>query len=137
MTSARREPRRGVAMLATGVVCAIGGAFLWLLAPPARADAPLSSFRVASGARGWRFFDEDATNGNQEGEVPEASANLANGPIGYALASVVWPGPLASNAGSLILVLQPTAPPQATVTAPPTRTLPPTLSSTGTTASTA
>ena len=121
MTSARHERRRGVAMLATGVVCAVGGAFLWLAAPPARADAPLSSFRVASGARGWRFFDEDATNGNQEGEVPEASANLANGPIGYGLASVVWPGPLASNAGSLILVLQPTAPPQVTALNNPIR----------------
>jgi len=121
VTSARRGGRRGLAMVAVGVICAIGGAFLWLLAPPARADAPLSSFSVASGARGWRLFDEDAANGNQEGEVPEASANLANGPIGYGLASVVWPGPLASNAGSLILVLQPTAPPQVTVLNNPIR----------------
>ena len=121
MTSARSGRRRGVAMVAVGVVCAIGGGLLWLLAPPARADAPLASFQVASGARGWRFFDEDATNGNQEGEVPESSANLANGPIGYALASVVWPGPLASNAGSLILVLQPTAPPQVTALNNPIR----------------
>ena len=48
---------------------------------------------------GRPFFDEDAANGNQEGEVPESSANLANGPVGYGLSSVVWPGPLASNAG--------------------------------------
>ena len=113
--------QRSSGLLAAGLVCAVAAGYLWLLAPRARADAPLSSFRVASGARGWRFFDEDATNGNQEGEVPESSANLANGPIGYGLASVVWPGPLASNAGSLILVLQPTAPPQVTVLNNPIR----------------
>src|SRR5438105_10497418 len=102
-------------MVAAGTACAMAGALLWLCGPPAHADATLSSFGLQSGARGWRWFDEDATNGNQEAEVPESSANLANGPVGYGLASVVWPGPLASNAGSLILVLQPTAPPQATM----------------------
>ena len=80
-------------------------------AAPARA-ATLFSFDFHSGGRGVRFFDVDAKNGNQDGDVPEASANLASGPVGYGLAAVAWPGPLASNAGSLILVLQPTAPPR-------------------------
>jgi hypothetical protein len=80
-------------------------------AAPARA-ATLFSFDFHSGGRGVRFFDIDAKNGNQDGDVPEASANLASGPVGYGLAAVAWPGPLASNAGSLILVLQPSAPPQ-------------------------
>jgi hypothetical protein len=117
----RRHRRPGAALLVAGLVCAMAGAFLWRFGPPAHAEASLSSFGLHSGARGWRFFDEDATNGNQEAEVPESSANLANGPVGYGLASVVWPGPLASNAGSLILVLQPTAPPQATVLNNPIR----------------
>jgi hypothetical protein len=108
-------------MIVAGLVCAMAGGLLWIFGPPAHADATLSSFGLQSGARGWRWFDEDATNGNQEAEVPESSANLANGPVGYGLASVVWPGPLASNAGSLVLVLQPSAPPQATVLNNPVR----------------
>jgi hypothetical protein len=79
-------------MLVAGLVCAMASAFLWRSGPAAHADATLSSFGLQSGARGWRFFMEDTANGNQEGEVPESSANLANGPVGYGLSSVVWPG---------------------------------------------
>jgi hypothetical protein len=117
----QRQRRRGAPLLMAGLASAMAGALLWIYGPLAHADATLSSFGLQSGARGWRLFDEDATNGNQEGEVPESSANLANGPVGYGLASVVWPGPLASNAGSLVLVLQPTAPPQVTVLNNPIR----------------
>ena len=113
--------RSGAGLVAAGLACATTAGFLWFLAPTAHADATFSSFGLEAGARGWRFFDEDATNGNQEGEVPESSATLANGPLGYGLSSVVWPGPLASNAGSLILVLQPTAPPQVTALNNPIR----------------
>lgn len=113
--------RRGAGLLAAGLACLIAAGSLWLLAPTAHADVTLSSFGLEAGARGWRFFDEDATNGNQEAEVPESSATLANGPVGYGLSSLVWPGPLASNAGSLILVVQPTAPPQVTALNNPIR----------------
>jgi len=113
--------RSGAGLLAAGLVCGMAAGLLWLIALPAHADAPLSSFGLEAGARGWRLFEEDATNGNEEAEVPESSATLANGPVGYGLSSLVWPGPLASNAGSLILVLQPTAPPQVTALNNPIR----------------
>jgi len=41
------------------------------------------------------------------GQVPETLATLSTGPVGYALASAAWPGPLLSNAGSLAGVLLP------------------------------
>ncbi|HZQ86342.1 MAG TPA: hypothetical protein VFA83_15950, partial [Acidimicrobiales bacterium] len=81
-------------------------------AAPARA-ATLFSFEFNAGGRGVRFYDVDAKNGDQEGEAPEASSSMASGPVGHALASVAWPGPIAGNAGTLILILRPDAPPQA------------------------
>jgi hypothetical protein len=108
-------------MLAGGLVCATMSAFMWRASSPAHAETTLSSFGFVAGARGWRFFDEDATNGNQEAEVPESSANLSNGPVGYGLSSLAWPGPLAANAGSLILVLRPDAPSQVTALNSPIR----------------
>jgi hypothetical protein len=116
-----RRLRRGVLILVAGVVCAMAGAFLWRTIPPAHAETKPSSFGLFSGARGWRFFDEDSTNGNQEAEVPESSANLSNGPVGYGLSSVLWPGPMASNAGTLVLVLRPDAPRQVTLLNDPLR----------------
>ena len=117
----RSRRRSGVALIAAGLVCASATMFTWRIGSPARADATLGSFDLLAGARGWRFFDEDATNGNQEAEVPESSADLTTGPVGYGLSSLAWPGPLAANAGTLILVLQPTAPPQTTMLNDPVR----------------
>ena len=94
---------------------------MWRASSPAHADTKFSSFDLVAAARGWRLFDEDATNGNQEAEVPESSATLGYGGVGYGLSSVAWPGPLAANAGSLILVLQPNAPSQVTVLNSPVR----------------
>lgn len=108
----RRHRRHGALLLALGMVCALTSAFLWRVSAPAHADPSFSSFDLQAGARGWRFYDEDSANGNQEGEVPESSTDLAQGPVGYGLSSVVWPGPTASNAGTLVLVLRPDAPPQ-------------------------
>jgi hypothetical protein len=106
-------------LLVSGLVCGTV-AFNGWRAAPAKA-ATLFSFDFHSGGRGVRFYDVDAKNGDQEGEVPEASANLASGPVGYGLAAVAWPGPIAANAGTLILVLRPDAPPQATMLNDPVR----------------
>jgi hypothetical protein len=116
------RPRRragGAVIVVIGVLCGVV-AFNGWRATPARA-AELFSFDFHSGARGARFFMIDSKNGNQEGAVPEASANLASGPVGYGLAAAAWPGPLAANAGSLILVLQPTAPSQVNMLNDPIR----------------
>src|SRR5258708_13093100 len=117
-----RQFRRDGALIRIGaLVCALASAVMWRASSPAHADTRFSSFGLVAGARGWRLFDEDASNGNQEAEVPESSAYLSYGPVGYGLSSVAWPGPLAANAGSLILVLQPNAPPQATALNSPVR----------------
>ena len=108
----RRQRRLSGALLV--VVGLVSGtvAFNGWRAAPARA-ATLFSFDFNAGGRGVRFYDVDAKNGDQEGEAPEASSSMASGPVGHALASVAWPGPIAGNAGTLILILRPDAPPQA------------------------
>ena len=81
-------------------------------APPA--PAGLFSYELDAGGRGYSMFYEDGS-GMRYGEatVPESSSALATGPIGLGLASMAWPGPVAGNAGSLILVLSPDAPEEA------------------------
>jgi hypothetical protein len=57
-----------------------------------------------------RFTDGDKCGGSPggtggcEGVVPEAVSTLRKGPIGYALSSVAWPGVLAGNLGSIVVV---------------------------------
>jgi hypothetical protein len=75
------------------------------------APATLGSYDLRAGARGFMFYNADATGARSaEGEVPEASTTLATGPVGYGLASLAWPGALGGNAGSLLLVVAPDAP---------------------------
>jgi hypothetical protein len=116
-TSARAR-RSGIGFVLCGLLCGLT-AFSGWRATPARAasvrPASLGAFDFHSGARGVRFFDIDAKNGNEDGDVPEASSNLASGPVGSALAAVAWPGPIAGNVGTLILVSSPSAPPQASM----------------------
>lgn len=58
--------------------------------------------------------DEPSANSHPEGEgdVPQSQVSLTSGPVGYALSSLAWPGALAGNAGSLILLVKPDAPQQ-------------------------
>ena len=106
--------RRGLGSIAAGL--AFGVAALHGLPADAQ-EAPaskLGSFDLLAGARGYMFYNADATGARTvEGEIPEASAKLATGPVGYGLSSVAWPGALVGNAGSLILVAQPDAPDEA------------------------
>ena len=113
----RRRPR-GMGLVLCGALCGLT-AFSGWRAAPARAGsvrpASLGAFDMHSGGRGVRFFDIDAKNGNEDGDIPEASSNLASGPVGSALAAVAWPGPIASNVGTLLLVSSPSAPPQSSM----------------------
>lgn len=114
--------RATFAVLATVLACAAATATGWR-ARPARAAGTLYSYGLNAEARGFQVFEDDPTTAGHmaEGEVPEARASLNTGPVGYGLASVAWPGPLAANAGSLILVASADAPPQATVLNDPVR----------------
>ena len=53
--------------------------------------------------------------------VPETTSSLTTGGVGSGLASLAWPGPILGNAGTTILVLQPTAPSQVTLLNDPVR----------------
>jgi hypothetical protein len=76
------------------------------------AGSGLGSFNLAANApvEQVRFTDGDkcggaaGTTGGCEGVVPETVSMLRKGPISTALSSVVWPGVLAGNLGSIVIV---------------------------------
>ena len=105
-TSPRRRRRSGIALILAGLVSAAAGIGTWQA--PSASAVEFSSFDFRSNANGFTFFNDDASGARQgEGTVPHTEANLQNGPVGSGLATVFWPGPLAANGGTLLLVLQP------------------------------
>lgn len=76
------------------------------------AGAGFGSFNLAASApvEQVRFTDGDkcggapGTTAGCEGVIPETVSMLRKGPIAYALSSVAWPGVLAGNLGSIIIV---------------------------------
>ena len=95
--------------LSAGLVLLSGAVGLRL----ARADQPtLGSYSLAATAPGYEFTeDEPAAQAHPEGQgsIPETSTILANGGLGYALATVAWPGSYGGNAGNLLLVATPSS----------------------------
>lgn len=97
--------RRSSALIATGLAFLLvaGAGFL---APSAGAQeepgSGFGTFSLSAGAHAVKVVGPDPVI---TGTVPEASVQLRNGPIGYGLASIAWPGPIAANAGSLLLLL--------------------------------
>ena len=65
------------------------------------ANAPAVQVRVAEPSL---CFSTAAANNGCQGVIPEAVSTLRSGPLGHSLAAVAWPGDIAANAGSLILV---------------------------------
>lgn len=100
--------QRGLPVLA-GTACTVAAV---VGVAPTSAAAPLFSYDLVGGARGYSVF-YDAPGQGRAGEmtVPEASSSLATGNIGYGLASMAWPGPLVGNLGTLMVGLG--APPEA------------------------
>jgi hypothetical protein len=109
-----RARRSGALLVSTGLLC-LGGAALPLVTS-AHADADpgsgLGSFALSANAPVLQARYDDpahqcatATAGPAgcEGVVNETVAQLSNGPVGYALSSVTWPGTLAGNLGSLLI----------------------------------
>jgi hypothetical protein len=111
--------------------------------PAARADAPLgsgfSTFSLTATAPGMQIaykFPGAQPSPQAEGEVPQSVAQLHAGPQGYALSSVVWPGPLVANTGSTTQLLNLGLPSSTSDTGDPVRaeartgTGPPTVTNT-------
>jgi hypothetical protein len=64
------------------------------------ASAPAVQVRVAEPST---CFSSPAGTNGCEAVMPEAVSTLRNGPLGHGLAAVVWPGVIASGAGSLLI----------------------------------
>jgi hypothetical protein len=109
----RRVRRSAAVLVATGLVCLGTSA---LLASGATAEAEpgsgLGSFALSANApvlqarfdyAAQRCTADPAGTAGCEGVVNETVSRLSNGPVGYALSSIAWPGTLAGNLGSLLV----------------------------------
>jgi hypothetical protein len=117
-----------VLLAATGVLCLAASALPLF---PATADEELGSgfgsFSLAANAPvlqarvddGGQCAGKPVNAAPCEGVLNMTNATLRNGPIGYALSSVGWPGTLGANLGTLAVVLG--APPEATALNYPVR----------------
>jgi hypothetical protein len=109
-----RSRRLGAALVAAGVLCG-AGAFAAVVAPSAGA-VELFSFDLRANAEGFQYYNaaaKDAALDNPGAGVPMTQASLQSGPVGYGLSTVAWPGALAANGGTLLLVVNPDVPPAA------------------------
>jgi hypothetical protein len=112
----RRPSRRGTSLVAVGLLVlaiAVGGA--WRSAGAASAQGAPSaptfgSYSLIATAPGFEMTeDEPSANAHPEGggTVPYSTVLLSNGPLGYALSSVAWPGATEANAGGVVGLLFP------------------------------
>ena len=110
----RRGPALWTVVVVSGLVvlAGLGGRLT-----PARAESStLGSYSMTASAPGYEFSeDEPASQAHPEGQgaVPWTTTLLANGGIGYGLATVAWPGSYGGNAGNLLLVATPSQVPGA------------------------
>jgi hypothetical protein len=107
-----RSRRLGAAFVAAGLLCAAAAVGTYLA--PSASAVELFSFDLRAYATGFNYYNaaaKDAALDNPGAGVPMTQASLQSGPVGYGLSTVAWPGPLASNGGTLLLVVQPTTPP--------------------------
>lgn len=99
-------------------VAVAGGA----LSAGAQSDAAdLGSYALVATAHGFEATeDEPSAQAHPEGQgaVPQTSSLLANGPLGYGLSAIVWPGATAANGGALVGLLVPSQVPGAGVPVP-------------------
>ena len=122
--------RTGVAFIATGLLT-LTAAVVLPAAAQAAADpgSGFGSFSLSAAAPGVQVRVADGDNcaareagtAGCEGVIPETVSTLRNGPIGYGLSSVVWPGVLGGNLGSVVLAANPSAPSQVTALNDPVR----------------
>jgi hypothetical protein len=107
--------RRGAAALVVAGVVLLVGAFAGAVASAQEESTELGFFDVAADASGIGASFGDPTMQPYPvaaGLLPNAHAGLAAGPSGQARASILWPGPLVGNAGSLANVVGTPLPPE-------------------------
>jgi hypothetical protein len=106
----RSMARRRLSLLVVGLlvlVVAAGGA--WRSAS-AQSSKGFGSYSLVATAPGFEMTeDEPSANAHPEGggTVPYSTVVLSNGPLGYALSSVAWPGATEANAGGIVGLLFP------------------------------
>jgi hypothetical protein len=97
-----------LSVLASGVVSALGASAV---------EQPGSGFlgySLSAQASGLQVVEDEplaTTHPEAESEVPQSRANMVSGPLGYALSSVAWPGALAADIGSVLILAGAPVPP--------------------------
>lgn len=86
----------GSACVVAALLPAVGA--LAATAPP---GSGLQSYRLSALAPGLQVRQGTEST---EAVVPQSLATLRNGPVGFGQSAVVWPGALAGNAGSLLVI---------------------------------
>jgi hypothetical protein len=88
-------------VLGSGVLSAVGAG------ASEQPGSGLLGYTLSAQSSGLQVIEDrpDATTHPEgDGEVPQSVATLVSGPVGYALSSIAWPGALAGNAGSLLVL---------------------------------
>jgi hypothetical protein len=107
-----RSRRAGIVLLAVGAVMVLSSATVAIA--QTGGDSAVGFFDVTGEATGIGASFGDPTTQpypDAAGLVPNTLAELAAGPSGQAQASILWPGPLLGNAGSLANVIGTPLPP--------------------------
>jgi hypothetical protein len=94
------------------VVVSATGAWRSAVAQTAPTATSFGSYSLIATAPGFEMTeDQPSANAHPEGggTVPYSTVLLSNGPIGYALSSVAWPGATEANAGGIVGLLFPTS----------------------------
>ena len=98
-----------IAALASGIVTAMDAG---AVEQPGSGFLGYSLSAQASGLQVVEDQPSATTHPEAESEVPQSQVTLVSGPLGYALSSVAWPGALAANAGSLLVLAGAPVPPE-------------------------
>lgn len=98
--------RIGAAAATLGVVAAGAGFGTLLGGAPARADTSLAGWTAQADANTVDIVVDntaglDGLHPLDEIDIPEDTSNYETGPLGYALATIFWPGSVGGNIGSL------------------------------------
>lgn len=104
-----------IPVLATGVTKA---------AADAEPGSGLASYGLSANAPTVTFTEDNATaaaHPEAEGDLPEAVSTLGSTGGAYALSTVLWPGALAGNLGTLLIAANPSVPQQASILDDPVR----------------